>query len=84
MNNWETHDWFSVLRHSVVKMEAIWPFKTLVSYVTTRWCYNSEDHNLNLHCRENLKSRHMTGTYHHVTADGNRISDYRLFEMWLC
>jgi len=37
-------------------MEAAWTYETLVSYDSTRH-NNSEDLNLNLHRRENLKSR---------------------------
>jgi hypothetical protein len=40
-----------------VKMEAARSSKTLVSYYIIAGCHNPEDHELNLHCHGNLKSR---------------------------
>jgi hypothetical protein len=44
-------------RHHNLKMEAARSSETLVSYRITAQRHNSEDHDLKLHSRENLKSR---------------------------
>jgi hypothetical protein len=41
--------------HFTLQMEAAWSSETLVSYIII-WCHNTKNHDVNLHCHENLKS----------------------------
>jgi len=43
--------------HFTLKMDAAWYSETLVSYHNITWCQNTEDLDLNIHRRVNLKSR---------------------------
>jgi hypothetical protein len=40
--------------------------KTLVSTYQTKCCHNTEDHNLNPHCCENLRSHTRKGTIYNT------------------
>jgi len=42
-----------------MKMEAAWPSKPMVFYHITVQSHNPEDHNMNLHHHENLKSHNL-------------------------
>jgi hypothetical protein len=44
------------LLHFTLKMEGPWPSKILVFYHIITLSHNPEDHSLNFHCHENLKS----------------------------
>jgi len=37
-------------------MEAAWFYEMLVDYHITTQCHNMENHEMDLHCHENLKS----------------------------
>jgi len=54
-------------------MEAARSFETLVSYHFTILCHNPEDNDLNLHHRENVKSRNK------VSLVSNYITDILSF-----
>jgi hypothetical protein len=41
--------------HFTLKMEMAWFSETFISYITT-WCYNPQDHELNIHHHNNFKS----------------------------
>lgn len=45
-----------VLYNCALKMEAVYSSETLISTYQTTWCCNAENHNMNLHHCQNLKS----------------------------
>jgi hypothetical protein len=65
--------------HNPVKMEAARSFETLVSYNITTRRHKPEDFDLNLHSRENLKSRNKDLTLclqNGLTLNGLTISQF--------
>lgn len=56
---------------TTLKMEPAGYLKYAVPYYWTIWCHNPEDHNLNIHCCENLKSH----TFHWYLNSDNDMSN---------
>jgi len=65
-----------------VKMEAAKPSETLVSHHVAISCHNPEDIDLNLHRRENVKSRHLSNWRGNSYKPGKTSRHEDMLEEW--